>query len=241
VDPVKTALVRALVSYARELGIVLCAEGVEHLDDLERLADRDVSYAQGYAAGRPARPWVGIDPAAARCCQSSAASSVTGASEPDTLARDGRLQWLSWKLSEATSYEALDDAIHAIRDELGCEEIAISMIEGEELVVIGHAGPNRAEERWRIAEYPETARLLRELGTAQVHVTDPEADPAEVALLQKMGYGSMLMLPVSCAGQAIGLFEAFSATGRPFSRFEIGRARIMALQVGATLERISRT
>ncbi len=71
-------------------------------------------------------------------------------------------------------------------------------------------------------------------------MNDPEADPAEVEMLQEYGYRSMLMLPISCAGRAIGLFEAFSTTGRPFSRYEIGRARIIALQVGATLERISR-
>jgi EAL domain-containing protein (putative c-di-GMP-specific phosphodiesterase class I) len=240
-DPVKTALVRALVSYARELGIVLCAEGIEELNDLERLADLDVTYAQGYASGRPSRPWVGIDPDAAHLCQTSAAASVTGSTAPDALARDGRLQWLSWKLSEATSYEALEEAVHAIKAELGCDEIAISVIHGEELVVVGKSGPDRGDERWRIADFPETARLLRELGTAQVHVADPEADPDEVELLRKLGYGSMLMLPVSCAGEAIGLFEAFSTSGRPFSRFEIGRARIIALQVGATLERISRS
>lgn len=50
----------------------------------------------------------------------------------------------------------------------------------------------------------------------------------------------MLMLPVSRAGRALGLFEAYSTANRPFSRFEIGRARSIALQVGATLERISR-
>ncbi len=240
-DPVKTALVGALVGYGRELGITVCAEGVEEIADVERLADLDVAYAQGYAIGRPSRPWVGIDPEVSQLCTSSAAMSVTGSSEPDELARDGRLQWLSWRLSEATDYPELRGATDAICEELGADEILISIIDGEELVMIGSAGPDRSEQRFRIADYPETERLLREQGSIQIHVTDPEADPAEIEVLKELGYRSVLMLPVSCAGRAIGLFEAYSAGGRPFSRYEIGRARIIALQLGSTLERIART
>ncbi len=240
-DPVKTALVGALVGYGRELDIALCAEGVEDQADIERLADLDVAHAQGYAIGRPARPWVGIDPAAAEICTSSAAMSMTGASEPHALARDGRLQWLGWRLSEATTFAELGEAVEAICDELGADEVLISIVEGDELVVVGRGGPDRQEQRFRISDFPETERLLREQGSVQVHVTDPEADPAEVELLRELGYRSMLMLPLSCAGRAFGLFEAYSAGGRPFSRYEIGRARIIALQVGATLERISRS
>jgi EAL domain-containing protein (putative c-di-GMP-specific phosphodiesterase class I) len=241
VDPVKSALVAALVGYGRELDITICAEGVEELDDVERLADLDVAFAQGYAIGRPARPWVGIEAEAARICTTSAAMSVTGATRPDALARDGRLQWLSWKLSETTSYDELKEAQTAIQDELGADEIVISVVEGDELVTVGRTGPDRELDRFQISDFPETERLLREQDSVQIHVTDPDADPTEVELLQELGYRSLLMLPISCAGRAIGLFEAYSAAGRPFSRFEIGRARIIALQVGATLERIGRS
>lgn len=239
-DPVKTALVGALVAYARELGVMLCAEGVEDLDDLERLADLDVAYAQGYASGRPARPWVGVAPEAARVCAGSLAATLTGATTPDALAGDGRLQWLTWKLSEATDFAGLREAVDCIQEELGSDELSISVVEGEDLISVGRAGPDRGQKRYRIADYPETARLLREQDSVQVSMNDPEADPAELEVLRGYGYRSVLMLPVCCAGRAIGLFEAFSATGRPFSRYEIGRARIIALHLGATLERINR-
>lgn len=240
-DAAKAALVGALVGYARELGISVCGEGVETLEDLERLVDLDVTYAQGYALGRPVRPWVGVDPLAARTCTTSVASSVTGRTRPGALDHDGRLQWLAWQLSATTSYPQLREAVQGLEAELGADEVIVSLLEGEELVVVGGDGPDRLKDRFRIADYPETAQLLREQGSLQVHVTDPEADLAEVELLRELGYRSMLMLPVSCAGEAIGLLEAYSAAGRPFSRFEIGRARIIALQLGATLERISRT
>lgn len=241
VDPVKTALVGALVGYGRELGITVCAEGVEDLADVERLADLDVSYAQGYAIGRPARPWVGVDPEAAHVCASSTAMSMTGSTEPALLGQDGRLQWLSWRLSEATTYDELGEAVEAIRAELGADEVTFAIVDGDDLVTVGRAGPDRAEDKYLISDFPETERVLREQSSLQIHVTNPEADPAEVELLQELGFRSVLMLPVSCAGRAIGLFEAYSAGGRPFSRYEIGRARIIALQMGATLERISRT
>src|SRR4051794_3807131 len=85
-DPAKAALVEVMVRYARELGITPCAEGVESLDDLERLAELDVTYAQGFGIARPAKPWQGVDPEAARICASSVAASLTGAhDEPDGL------------------------------------------------------------------------------------------------------------------------------------------------------------
>jgi EAL domain-containing protein (putative c-di-GMP-specific phosphodiesterase class I) len=240
-DPAKAALVEVMVRYARELGIAVCAEGVESLDDLERLAELDVTYAQGYAIGRPAKPWQSVDPAAAAVCTTSVAASLTGAhDEPTGLGLDGRLQWLAWKLSESTTYSELAGAVDAIQAELDADDLLISIIDGPELVVVGAGGPDRLEDRYVVAEYPATERLLREQDSAQVLASDPEADRDEVAVLRKLGYASVLMLPICCGGRTIGLFEAYGRRERPWSRFEIGRARIIALQLGAALERISR-
>jgi EAL domain-containing protein (putative c-di-GMP-specific phosphodiesterase class I) len=240
-DAAKGALVEVMVRYARELGIVLLAEGVESLQDLERLAELDVTYAQGYAVGRPARPWQGVDPDAARVCHTSVATSLTGAhAEPDGLGLEGRLQWLAWRLSEATTYSELAGAADAIQQELGADDLLISLIDGPELVVVGAGGPDRLEARYVVDDFPQTAELLRRKDSAQVLVSDPEADAEEVRVLEKLGYASVLMLPICCAGRTIGLLEAYSRQERPWSRFEIGRARIIALQLGATLERISR-
>jgi EAL domain-containing protein (putative c-di-GMP-specific phosphodiesterase class I) len=242
-DRAKTALVESMVRYARELGVVVCAEGVETLEDLECLAELDVTYAQGHATGRPTKPWMGIDPDAARTCTTSLTASVTGATHPDrdALGHDGRLQWLAWRLSEATTYGDVAEAVGAIQEELGADDITLSVVDGPELVVVGASGPDRLDVRHVITDFPATARLLREQDSVQILVNDPDADPEEVRLLRDLGYRSMLMLPVCCAGRAIGLFEAYSRAGRPFSRFEIGRARIITLQLGATLERMSRT
>lgn len=238
-DVTKSALVGALVTYARELGIAVCGEGVESLADLDRLAELDVTYAQGYVAGRPARPWAHVDPAAAAACQAATAASVSAASSSDDLHGDRRLQWLTLRLSEATSYAELDDAVTAIEGELGADEIAISLVDGGELVVVRSAIDHR-DTRTKIGDFPATERVLRDRESVQVIATDPDADPAAVELLRDLGHGSMLMLALTCAGCSIGLFEAYSRDGRPFGRHAIGRARIIALQLGATLERLSR-
>jgi diguanylate cyclase (GGDEF)-like protein len=57
-DPASAALMRALVSYAGEMGLSVCGEGVEDTTDLEQLRALGVTYAQGYLLGRPARDWI---------------------------------------------------------------------------------------------------------------------------------------------------------------------------------------
>ena len=53
----RTAVLRALVTYATELGAQVCAEGVEDGDDLRFLISLGVTHAQGYLLGRPAAGW----------------------------------------------------------------------------------------------------------------------------------------------------------------------------------------
>ena len=60
-DPAKGAMVDALVRYARRIGSEVCAEGVETLEDLQALADLDVTYGQGFVLARPAPAWAVVD------------------------------------------------------------------------------------------------------------------------------------------------------------------------------------
>ena len=53
-DPVKQALVSALVSFAAQISARLIAEGVETAGELRALAGLGVEYAQGFYLGRPA-------------------------------------------------------------------------------------------------------------------------------------------------------------------------------------------
>ena len=61
-DPAKAPLISSFVRYARDIDATVCAEGVETLQELERLADLDIAYGQGYSSrappppGRPSHP-----------------------------------------------------------------------------------------------------------------------------------------------------------------------------------------
>jgi diguanylate cyclase (GGDEF)-like protein len=243
-DPAKAALVASLVRYARDMDATLCAEGIETLEDLELLADLDVTYGQGYVIARPAPAWPVVAVEAAHACLRSFTASLGRASsdEMSALRHDRRLEWLTWKLSEAANYVELSTVVEHIAQELHADELSLSAIDeaAGDLIFVGARGPDHFDERYHIADYPQTERILREQETAQVLVSDPAADEGELAVLARLGMRSVLILPIVCAGRSIGLLEAYSEQERPWSRFEIGRARIIALQLGAAMDRIAR-
>ena len=79
---------------------------------------------------------------------------------------------------------------------------------------------------------------VQRLGMVQVLAGDPNADVEERAALAALGYRSLLpRLPVSCEDLVVGALEAYSVDERPWSRFEIRRARMIAHQLGAAVER----
>jgi EAL domain-containing protein (putative c-di-GMP-specific phosphodiesterase class I) len=65
-DPARAALVGALVSFSRDTGSRLIAEGIETIGELDRLVDLGVELGQGYYLGRPAPLEVENAPPAAR-------------------------------------------------------------------------------------------------------------------------------------------------------------------------------
>ena len=56
-DANRQALLRALGAFAREVGAVIVAEGVERREELEVLRESQVDFAQGWLFGRPGPPW----------------------------------------------------------------------------------------------------------------------------------------------------------------------------------------
>jgi len=56
-DNDRAALVSALSGYARQVGSLLVAEGVEHEPELARLQDLKVPLVQGFYLGTPGKPW----------------------------------------------------------------------------------------------------------------------------------------------------------------------------------------
>jgi EAL domain-containing protein (putative c-di-GMP-specific phosphodiesterase class I) len=67
-DRAKRALVEAFVSFARNTGAEVCAEGIENLQALDVLREIGVTYGQGYAIARPGPAWPSLDPQAIATC-----------------------------------------------------------------------------------------------------------------------------------------------------------------------------
>jgi hypothetical protein len=216
-DPVRAALIESFVRYAREIDATVCAEGIETLEDLERLADLDVTYGQGYVIARPAPPWAPVSPPAADACAVSFTATLAeappapGQSEP----QDRRLERVTGMLSRARRADDLDAALEPIARDLNADRVVLT----------------------QLGDADEAA--LR-LGMTQVLASDPTASVEERASLAALGYRSLLRLTVSCEDRVVGALEAYSRDERPWSRFEIRRARMIAHQLGAAVERVGR-
>ena len=72
------------------------------------------------------------------------------------------------------------------------------------------------------------ANEFPDLGEARVVVrSDPNADRAKAELLERLGFDSLLMLPLRSRGQNWGLFEIYS-NDRPFAQDQIELASTVA-------------
>jgi hypothetical protein len=232
-------LVESFVRFARRTGAIVCAEGIESLDDLAVLGDLDVQWGQGFALARPAPPWVLVSPVAAEVCRASLAQALRASpvGSGRIAAGDRRLEHLSARLASARSGEDIEGALALIAEELQAETISLSRWRPDEEVIetVAESGGTR-EERFSVSEYPLTARVLREQGAAQVLVGDPNADPQEVELLLSLGMRSLLIVPVISQGETLGIVEAYSERERPWTRTQINRARIISNQFGSVIQ-----
>ena len=79
--------------------------------------------------------------------------------------------------------------------------------------------------------------MLEEQTTVIIDADDPAADPAEVELLLRDGYRSLVMLPLVAKGQSIGLVELISRSGSSISTSSaLELARTMANEAAMALE-----
>ncbi len=225
-DPVKAALIESFVRYAREIDAMVCAEGIEDMRDLTRLADLDVSYGQGFGLGRPAPPWARVEPLAADTCRLSFTAMLGGAatSGAEEL-HDRRLELLTDRLALADHADDLHAALEPIALELHADAIRVLTPHG----AITHPAGTVAGAAWT-----GTQPAIR-----QTLVGDPGA-PADLAhQVIALGYLSRLEIPVVCRGEILGTLEAYSLEARPWTRFEIRRARIIANTMGSALSYLS--
>lgn len=101
-DANRQALLRALSAFAREVGAVIVAEGVERVEELEVLREIEIDFAQGWLFGRPGPPW----PEVPRLQESKRTSNLS----PSALSR---LSGIEHEVATADSVHAAGEVIVA--------------------------------------------------------------------------------------------------------------------------------
>jgi GAF domain-containing protein len=119
---------------------------------------------------------------------------------------------------------------------LDASRCSISRVIGDLLVELSdhlRSGEPRALELFLVSDYPLTQEVI-EAGEPRVVLrSDPNADPAEAELLARIGFDSLLMLPLRSRGQNWGLIEVYA--DNPFAEQEIQVAITVAERVGGFL------
>ncbi len=239
-DLAKGPMIDALVRYARRIGADVCAEGIETMEDLEALADLDVTLGQGYVLARPGEPWADVDPDAARLCTSALWSVIRGEStlNNSTRSSEAELEELCQHISRVTDLEALRAVLEPTRHLLQADQAAISLLNEEEtfLQAVLVDGGVLDDETYVVADYPETERVMESGEAVQVLASDASMDPSELELMAAQGYRSMLMVPLLAGGKSMGVMELFSIEERPWARAQIRCARVLGYQLALVMQ-----
>jgi diguanylate cyclase (GGDEF)-like protein len=241
-DPHRFALLEALISFASTTRAAVCAEGVETLEDLAVLAGMDVTYAQGWALARPDAPWAALAPHAAAAASAEVRIGMRVVREPkdDTVPTLGDL---IARLATVSCVEDIRVVATMIPAVLGADDAAVSrVVPGEGCVEdISRHGWSRPGERYYLRDYPATEYVLRTRTAGQVVAGDPASEPSEVALLEASGMQAVLMVPLVFGGRDVGLLELYRRLAMPWNSGEIERAQLLAHQLGAVIDYLSRT
>jgi hypothetical protein len=243
-DPAKLALLEAMISFASSTGAAVCGEGVEDLEDLRALAELDATYAQGYALAMPAPPWPLLAPGAAHAAADRVEKGVRVPSGQRLAATwSHSLSELAKHLGAVDDIAELATAGRLVADLLGADDVSLLDVqpEPEAIVELLSAHPSNAPgATWPLSDFPGTAHLVATGQIGQVVTGDPLGDPNELAELERLQIGAMLMVPLELGHGRRALMEVYRKRPQAFSRAQIERARMVALQLGAVIARLTR-
>jgi PAS domain S-box-containing protein len=129
---------------------------------------------------------------------------------------------------------------------MGISEASISLLspDGETMEIVADLYSDgegvRAlylEERFSLAEYPGTARVMETLEPLIVQASDPDADRGELAYIRDFGTETLAIFPLVVKGQAIGVLELeVHGRERHFSPQELSTMKTLVNQAAVALE-----
>lgn len=238
-DVLRAAVLEALVTLSHRLGAAVIGEGVEGPADLAALSEYDVEYAQGFGIARPAWRASAIPVGIVAACRANRRRVLGGvASSGREVARTRDVYAVTAALASAGHRHDIDAAIAATARDLGVDTIGVSILTGSMCLREIASTEALDNESYALARYPMTAAVLNGAGPMEVQLSDLDADPAERALMRRLGHASMLLVSVVHAGRAIGVVEFAHRTPRRWTAQDVAHARGLAEHLSPVLRRL---
>jgi EAL domain-containing protein (putative c-di-GMP-specific phosphodiesterase class I) len=235
----QSAVIEALVSLSRRIGARVLGEGVETIDDLKALVDLDVDYAQGWVFAHPSDELAAPSPVAVAACIAARRALMRG----HVSAADARLDLhqVTAALAGSIDGDDLSASLRRAATSLGVDVIGLSVLARGELREIARADNAIDRSSYPLAEYPATRDALTTGRMIEIHLDDPNADPAERALLGTHGFASLLIAPLIRRGAPLGILEFNHHTARRWTSHDIRQAHTLADHVIHALLRLTET
>lgn len=123
----------------------------------------------------------------------------------------------------------------------GAAACVVSRVIGDLLVDLTQhstAGRIEAGHEYLVSDFPLTQQVIENREPQVVIASDPAADKAEADLLRRIGYESLLMLPLEANGDSWGLLEVYGDE-RGFSDADVHTATVVAAETGRKLEELA--
>jgi GAF domain-containing protein len=140
----------------------------------------------------------------------------------------------------ATVRELLHTTCEELVDLLGGAACAISRVVGDLLVGLEEythgKRPLELGHEYLISDFPLTEEVVTRGESRRVSLLDDTPDPDEAALLEQLGFESLLMVPLPSGGECWALVEVY-ANGKRFEDDAAGLAMQIAARAGELLER----
>jgi GAF domain-containing protein len=142
----------------------------------------------------------------------------------------------------ATVPELMRTAARAAADAVDGDGCAISRILGDVLIELAEFAGTRQTlylgHGYLVSDYPLTRQAIERREARTVYAPDPDADPAEVALLEELGFTSLLMIPICAADEVWGLAEVYREGMHRFVNADAERATRLFEIVGERVAEI---
>jgi hypothetical protein len=144
---------------------------------------------------------------------------------------------------ETTVSRLLGIACEELVMQTDAERASVSRVIGDLLVELAHherSGRELPLELYLVSDYPLTREVLEQGEPRSAARGDPQADAAETALLERLGYGALLMLPLRALGRSWGLVELYAPSGDGFAADAPARAAELVAALERRLEVVER-